>query len=203
MLRLVILLCGFIGNTFQFENGKSKELQFQITRNDELVGVLTIRQYTVLEKTTYALTSDVSVGLGFTVQVSEKITDVFEAGELQTSSHQRYINDVCRAKHLVTRQDNTYQLVNQQDRTQFLTAPIQASVVSIYFHEPDKSQWVYSQNFQKMVFMEKTGPHSFRIELPNRNVSNFIYKDGVVATVVTDGFMGTIRFINNNSSSAK
>lgn len=203
MLRWIVLFCGFICSAFRFTDVGLTELQFQVLRNDDAVGTLTIAKVLEADRTTYTLSSDVLVDLVYTIQVSEKISDVFRSGVLQTSSHQRHINGTCRARHLLTQQGDTYQIVNDQNRIRTLSGPIQSSVVSIYFHEPAESMWVYSQNFQKMVFMEKTGQHCFRITLPNGNVSNYTYQGGVVKEVVTNTFIGTLRFVYQSNLFAK
>ncbi|HNT50677.1 MAG TPA: hypothetical protein PLM56_04960 [Cyclobacteriaceae bacterium] len=203
MVRWIILLCGFTGSAFWFTHVKSTELQFKVTRNDSAVGTLTIQQQVDQDQTTYTLSSDVVVDMIYTIQVSEKITDVYKTGVLHASSHQRQVNGLGRAKNQLTREGDTYQIVNEQNRKRSLSEVIHASVVSIYFNEPKESLWVYSQNFQKMVFMEKTGPHCFSIALPNGNISNYTYEAGMVKTVVTDTFIGTLRFINQNNLSEK
>ncbi|GIL21977.1 MAG: hypothetical protein BroJett042_04900 [Bacteroidota bacterium] len=176
----------------------NSRLQLAVVHNGDSVGSLLIEQRIHGDETTYTLTSQVSVQFLVQFLVEEQIVDVFNDGLLVHSSHQRHINGVLKATHALTRKADKYQVVDKDNRFYQLHEKILATVVSIYFHEPHPGQWVYSQNYKKLLPLEKTGEGCYRIQLPNGTTSKYRYLSGVLSEVETNTHIGTLKFINKH-----
>ncbi|MCE7862051.1 MAG: hypothetical protein DYG99_00770 [Bacteroidetes bacterium CHB5] len=192
---VTVWLC--LSSFLKVAEGNSR-LQLAVVHNGDSVGSLLIEQRVHGNKTTYTLTSQVSVQFLFQFLVEEQIVDVFNDGLLVHSSHQRHINGVLKATHALTRKADKYQVVDKDNRFYQLNEKILATVVSIYFHEPNQGQWVYSQNYKKLLPLEKTGEGCYRIQLPNGTTSKYRYLSGVLSEVETNTHIGTLKFINKH-----
>jgi len=174
----------------------TSHLQLVVVHNGDSVGTLLIEQNIQGSQTTYTLTSQVSVDFLFGFLVEEQIVDVFQEGVLVRSSHQRHVNGVLKANHALTRKGEDYHVVDEDNRLRQLHGDILATVVSIYFHEPQQTTWVYSQNYRKLLQMEKAGEGCYRIQLPNGTTSRYRYQSGTLSEVETNTYVGTLKFIN-------
>mgnify|MGYP007000749134 CR=1 FL=1 len=196
MINFIILW--FCFSSFLKTPKDTTHLKFDVVHNGDSVGSLLIEQRIHGNQTTYTLTSNVSVQFLFEFLVEEQIIDVFNEGVLEHSSHQRHVNGVLKATHALTRKADKYQVVDKDNHFHQIQDKILATVVSIYFDEPLQVEKVYSQNYRKLLQLEKTGAGCYQIHLPNGTSSKYRYRLGVLTEVETNTHIGTIKFINKS-----
>lgn len=170
---------------------------FSVWRGDDKVGTLTTWQRKEGSRTAYYLCSNVEFNLLWSVKVNEQITEIFENGNLQTSSHLRHVNDDLRVSNQVVTCANGYQISNIHNEITRLVEAIPFSVLSLYFHEPLDQQRAYSQSHRQFVTLRETKQHVFRIDLPNGAVTTYSYHDGLLQQVESKSYVGTIRFVRD------
>lgn len=192
---ILIIIKWLVLSAFQITSNSVSKRHFVVQRGNAKIGELTVTEKKVNEKVTYALTSDVLVQFLFTIQVRESIKDVFEHDRLVHSSHQRYVNGALKIDHILQHNGINYTMVDKDKRTAQLNDPIERSTLSIYFSEPKDGQQIYSQNFQCMLRITKTGNHCYAIELPNGSTTTYQYEQGILKQVISDTTWGSIIFI--------
>lgn len=189
------LLIWALLSSFQAPEDETRKITYDVLRGGDKIGTLSVLQKVSKQRTTYTLSSDVEVEFLFNIQVSEKITDVFEDGYLLTSSHQRYVNGVLKVDQSVQRGGVGYRVVDQGDRMKELEDGIEVSILSLYFQEPTDGTLVYSQNFRRMLRIEERGGHRYSIELPNGTTTTYYYEEGALIMVQSDTYVGEVKFL--------
>lgn len=189
------LLIWVLLSSFQVPEDETREINYDVLRGGDKIGTLSVLQKVCKQRTTYTLSSDVEVEFLFNIQVSEKITDVFEDGSLLMSSHQRYVNGVLKVDQSVQRGGVGYRVVDQGDRMKELGDGIEVSILSLYFQEPTDGTPVYSQNFRRMLRIEESGSHRYSIELPNGTTTTYYYEEGALIKVQSDTYVGEVKFL--------
>lgn len=174
---------------------KSEHLHFIVKLGKTEVGQLEAVQTTENLKTTYLLKSDVQIGLLLNLTIQEKITDVFERGNLHNSIHTRHINQELKANNTIIWDGDSYILKNKdQDHSQLMDS-IFNSVLSIYFKEPVGQKVLYSHNYQKLLPIKEIRPHNYSVLLPTGKSTIYQYKNGQLESVISPSAWGLIQFI--------
>jgi len=175
--------------------GESQTLDFVVYKGNDQIGTLSISRIVNDTRTTYSLTSSVTIDMLVDFRIIENITDVFDQGTLTSSRHTRHVNGTLRASNKAERYDHRYKLTNTNAEIRYMEDPIELSILSLYFHEPVMNQEIYSQNFQQLLVTRKTKAHTYTFDLPNGNVTTYSYKLGKLSAVESNTRFGVIKFI--------
>lgn len=194
----LILLVWWVGQGCQPAQAQTAVHRFRVLKGDDPVGELRVEQQVTERQTVFVMKSRATFDFLLTIHVEENITDVFENGSLISSSHQRYVNGDLKVNHEVKRNEKGYRVVDHSDRIRELDDSIQSSVLSLYFKEPTDPVLVYSQNFRRLLRVQQTGPHRFRVDLPNGGTTRYTYANGMLVSVESDTYLGTVRFVKEN-----
>lgn len=181
------LLCSF--DTTEI---KKTVVNYVVTYGGSEVGSLSALEIAEHDKRSYSLESTVKVG--FIVNVSEKINDVFENQNLTSSNQTRYINGSLKTDNSLVLNGSSYHAKNKDDERIKINQSITETVLSVYFKEPTKTIMVYSHYFQQMVGFTMIKPHVFKVNLPNGSNSTYFYNEGDLHLVETETQWGTLRF---------
>lgn len=173
------------------------KIDFTVYVGTDKAGKLFITKHEVGEKISYHLHSEVSVKLLVGINIEENIQDVFVNGLLQTSEHSRFINDSQRIKNSLHYIQQKYVLRRNDKTCGYLSIPIRTSVTSLYFAEPALPVQVYSQSFQQLITLKKSGVHSYVLKLPNGATTEYFYNKGVLVRVIANNAWGEVRFERN------
>lgn len=173
------------------------KIDFTVYVGTDKAGKLFITKQELGEKISYHLHSEVSVKLLVGIDIEEDIQDVFINGLLQTSEHTRFINDSQRIKNSLRYIHQKYVLHKNDKAHGYLSIPIRTSVTSLYFTEPTLPVQVYSQSFQQLIALKKTGVHSYLLKLPNGATTEYYYEKGVLVRVIANNAWGEVRFERN------
>ncbi len=177
-------------------NDRFISLDFVVLKGSERLGTITISQQIDANRITYILRSDVNVDFIFSLNILEKITDVFENGTLSSSTHQRYINGVLKSSNSLSKHGNEYLVVSSNDKVKRLNDYIPTSVLSLYFNEPGSDGWIYSQNHRQLVRLRKTSDHHYCIDLPQGGVTCYTYQNGKLNKVESKTPLGMVKFVS-------
>jgi hypothetical protein len=173
-------------------------MNFLVYKGADRIGTLRITQLIESDRVTYTLVSDVSIDLLVEFNIEETITDVFENGYLQSSDHTRYVNETLRASNTLVRSDSVYKITDSDASIKYLKEGIQASVLSLYFHEPVSGQLAYSENFRELIKLKEVAAHTYSVELPNGTMTTYYYRNARMQSVVSQTRFGTIKFVRQD-----
>lgn len=187
---IIVLASSFVSST-----QRSEHMLFTVKLGKTEIGQLEAIQTTENLKTTYILKSDVQIGLLLNLTIQEKITDVFERGNLHNSIHTRHINQELKANNTIIWDGDSYVLKNKDHHHSQLSDSIFASVLSIYFKEPVHEKVLYSHNYQKLLQVKTIAPHQYAVLLPTGKSTIYQYKNGQLDLVISPSNWGLIQFI--------
>lgn len=172
----------------------SDRIGFTVHVGADKAGKLLITKQEHGDKISYHLHSEVSVKLLVGIDIEEDIQDIFVSGLLQTSEHTRFINGSQRIKNSLQYAQQKYMLRKNDKACGYLSTPIRTSVTSLYFAEPLMPVQVYSQSFQQLIALKKTGLHSYILKLPNGATTEYFYDKGMLIRVIANNAWGEVRF---------
>ncbi|HTF81726.1 MAG TPA: DUF6134 family protein, partial [Cytophagales bacterium] len=195
---LIYGFCILLLGSFKETSTRSSHIHFLVKIGNNEVGTLEAIQAIENEKVSYFLHSEVQVGMLFNLKIQEKISDVFERGNLSHSTHTRYINGDLKSNNSALWNGNSYLLKNKNQHQKHLKDSIYASVLSIYFREPKDSEILFSHSFQELLVLRKTGTHKYMVKLPNGNITSYLYKNGRLEVVESTTNWGVIQFVRKD-----
>lgn len=194
-LCIILVLC----SAFVCSTHRSEHMHFVVKLGKAEVGQLEAIQTVENLKTTYLLKSDVQIGLLLNLTIQEKITDVFERGNLHNSIHTRHINQELKANNTIIWDGDSYLLKNKDHNHSQLNDSIFASVLSVYFKEPVHEKVLYSHNYQRLLPIKAIGPHKYAVLLPTGKSTIYQYNNGELESVISPSNWGLIQFIRKPS----
>jgi len=119
----------------------------------------------------------------------------YSGNELVSSSSQKHINDNLKEKITVTRQQNTYHLVNTAEKVNtYFPAPIDFSVGRLYHFMPQGLTTIFSERLGAFIPIKETKKDVFELIQPDGKKNTFVYKYGICTEMQTEMLACSVRF---------
>lgn len=119
----------------------------------------------------------------------------YSGNELISSSSQKHINDNLKEKITVTRQQNTYHLVNTSEKVnRYFPAPIDFSVGKLYHFMPQGLTSIFSERLGAFIPIKETKKGVFELIQPDGKKNTFVYKYGICTEMQTEMLACSVRF---------
>jgi hypothetical protein len=119
----------------------------------------------------------------------------YSGNELVSSSSQKHINDNLKEKITVTRQQNTYHLVNTSEKVNtYFPAPIDFSVGKLYHFMPQGLTSIFSERLGAFIPIKETKKGVFELIQPDGKKNTFVYKYGICTEMQTEMLACSVRF---------
>ncbi len=119
----------------------------------------------------------------------------YSGNELVSSSSQKHINDNLKEKITVTRQQNTYHLVNASEKVNtYFPAPIDFSVGKLYHFMPQGLTSIFSERLGAFIPIKETKKGVFELIQPDGKKNTFVYKYGICTEMQTEMLACSVRF---------
>jgi hypothetical protein len=163
--------------------GQEKKLEYRIKRNGDEVGTIRFSQIIAGNRTTLRLESDVKTRFIFTFNAKAREESIYDSGIMTWSSIYRKLNGNVKADKKTKAIGNSYTIFNGNKTETVKDYPVRYNMLSIYVSEPVAFSKVYSDNFQRMLDIIKTGDHSYKIKFPDGNYNEYHYANGVCSRV--------------------
>ncbi|RZL46037.1 MAG: hypothetical protein EOP00_16235 [Pedobacter sp.] len=161
-------------------NSRAQETQasYTILHNGKIIGAMQFSQKTLGEDVYLKLSSQVQTRFVVEVNVNTLDHSHFKAGKLLSSSVFRKVNGKekpCKKTKLI---NDNYQLLTG-NRQQHLREAITYNMSLLYIQEPVRINSVYSDSFQQFLAIKKIAQNKYRIDLPDGNYNEYIFKNGI------------------------
>lgn len=192
-VALSLLPAGIVWSTSRQVNPQ----QFRVEMQGRTIGMLSTSQIIENNRITYLLHTGVKIDVVINVAVTENISDVFEYDTLVKSVQKRTVNDKVKSNNTLQKTRTGYQLVNASQESSQLNEHITQSVLSLYYEEPADGDRVYSEHFQQVLTIQKSGVGKYCLELPNGSSSTYTYMKQKLQQVESQTSWGRITFIRN------
>lgn len=195
MIKHIVL---FLFTAFIFHASSSaqeRKLFYDVVRNGKVIGEINFTEKLQGQKKFLSINSDVETTLIFQVTDHTAETAVYDKGvmvyssfyERQTGSDEVNKSTVVAGKLYKVTDNGVSQLVN--------FGPIRYNMLLLYTTIPKNINKVYSSNFQKMADIKKVEENKYRLTLPDGNVNDYTYKNGVCTKVEIVRTMISVQFI--------
>lgn len=162
---------------------QEKKLEYRIKRNGDEVGTIRFSQIITGNRTTLRLESEVKTRFILTFNARAREETIYDYGVMTWSSIYRKLNGNVKADKKTKAIGNSYTIFNGSKTETVKDYPVRYNMLSIYVSEPVVFSKVYSDNFQRMLDIIKTGDHSYKIKFPDGNYNEYHYNNGVCSRV--------------------
>jgi hypothetical protein len=159
---------------------QEKRLIYQIKKNGSVIGNMGLTQHATGDKVIVRLHSKVETKFIFKAFcATSKEETIFEKGLITYSSIYRNLNGSEKENKKLTIGSDNYR-IEKQNKSQILNFyPIRHNMLSLYFSEPVHFKQVYSDNHQQFLDIKKLSSHTYQINFPDGNYSQYSYTDGI------------------------
>jgi hypothetical protein len=176
---LFTVLSSFILNT----TGQEKKLEYHIKRNGDIVGNIQVKQTTSGNRTILSMESEVSTRFIFQFTAKAKEETIYDNGIMTWSSIYRKMNGNVKADKKTKANGGSYTIFNGNKTETLNNYPIRYNMLSIYSTEPVNISKVYSDNFQRVLDIQKLNSNHYKIKFPDGNYNEYYYEHGDCAKV--------------------
>jgi hypothetical protein len=162
---------------------QERVLQYTIKRDDNPVGLMTVKELKSGNRITFKLQSAVKTSLLFTIQVKALEEAVYENGVLMYSRFYQKVNSNERVNTHIQANGAAYKVTNKQETEVLKQYPITYNMVCLYTMEPLHVRNVFMDKNQKFAPIEKTGPHQYKIMFPDGGFNEYWYQNGTCTRI--------------------
>jgi hypothetical protein len=180
-LLLGVILCLAILGISQ-----EKNLNYTIKRNGNKVGSMTINEIIAGNRISLKMQSDIRTSFIFTFTAKGIEEATFENGLMIYSSVYQKLNGNEKINQQISYVNDHYVLTNDSDVDSIDNTRIHYNLVCLYSHEPKKSSVVYSDKYQKFLFIEEVESHHYKIKFPDGSANDYFYDKGTCVKVKID-----------------
>ncbi|WP_282123897.1 DUF6134 family protein [Algibacter mikhailovii] len=180
-MKLIIIAVLLIAcMSFANEDKTAKQINYNVIRNNEIIGSIQVSYTTKNDSIIYYLDSHINVKCLFRFDIRGKETSIFKNDTMIYSSVYRRINDKVKSNHNVLYKNMKYhEAVDVNNIIPMDLTRIQHNLVSLYFFEPKTVRQVYCAYLKAIVDVESLGNNKYKVELSNGKYNIFHYQNGV------------------------
>ncbi|MBA2563657.1 MAG: hypothetical protein H0V14_12270 [Chitinophagaceae bacterium] len=188
IIVILLLLSGLL-------QAQEKTWYYQIIKNGDSVGSLCLQQWVNGNITRLKMVSEIEVRFLLKIKVYSIEEAIFQEGRLLFSSVYRKVNGQEKINKQTRALYNTYQLINDGKTATLNTGPILNNILTLYLREPGNLAKVYSDNHQQFVNLQKTGEHTYKVELPDGNYNFYSFQNGICTRAEVHHSLYKLQFV--------
>jgi hypothetical protein len=175
-------------------NAQERKLIYDVVRNGNVIGQINFTQKVQGQKVFLSLTSDVKTTLIFQVTDHTAETAVYDKGVMVYSSFYQKQSGSDEVNKTTTVSGKMYKITDNGASKLVNFGAIRYNMLLLYTI-PKNMTKVYSSNFQKLADIKKIEENKYRLTLPDGNVNDYTYKNGVCTKVEVVRTMISVQFI--------
>ena len=178
---------------------KTESLSYSITKDNKSIGQIHIERKTKNDIIEYFFESNAYVDLIFyDLHVYDKMNVVFKENNLVQAKLFRSTNGIVQVNNRTTWNGTNYSLLDKDGENGFIKEPIPLTTANLYFIEPVKEKFVFSEKFQCMIPIKSIGNNRYQMQLPNGNKATYCYQNGICNMVEAQTDWAVLKFILNS-----
>lgn len=191
-----IIFLGFLllfSGTFTF----GESLSYTVFKGNDKIGKINISRTIKNNTTEYFFESNVKLWFIVSVEVYDRMKVIFQGNQMLQAHLFRTLNGKVKVNNTANWTGTLYEMKNKDEEKSIINHSIYLTTANLYYNEPNNMNMVYSEKFQKMIPIKKTGNKKYTLELPNGNKTTYSYANGVCSMVEADTDWATLRFVKN------
>lgn len=159
----------------------SVELVYEAFIGSKSIGELSVSRSRQADSVIYLVTSDINAQVGIRIVQDYRLESVYRNGILTRSKLYNVVNDKVRADTRIFREGDRY-IALKEDSTVLERAPVDYSIVRLFFSEPEGLKQVFSENFAEDLECkpeESDWLPKYCLHLPDRTRIFYYYDAGI------------------------
>ena len=174
---------------------QERKLIYEVIRKGEVIGTINFEVQIKGNKTMLLMRSNVKTRFIFSFSDYCEEAATYEEGVMVYSSFYQKQNGSDKANKITMACSDSYKLIDDGVTKVLRSAPIRYNMLLLYCAVPENITKVYSDNYQKLLDLKKTGEHTYRLTLPDGNYNYYTYSGGVCSKVVIERPLFTLQFV--------
>jgi hypothetical protein len=182
-LRLLLALSflyGGMGNT------AAQRSTYNILKGNNIVGSIQVMRLAEADRATYLITSYAEIDMVLKQVVRTSMATVYLGGNVVACNTMLRLNKGLRDSSNMSSKDGAWRCYVQPDAPFQRTVTSQWTTARMYFEEPVGQAFIFVESVLQDCPLLKTGPNTYTLTLPNKNVNRYVYRDGVLQEVHVD-----------------
>jgi hypothetical protein len=177
---------------------QERKLVYDVVRNGKIIGKIVFLELLKDGKKMLSFTSDVKTKFIFSFSDYATETASFENGIMIYSSFYQRQNGSDKAKKITVASGQFYKLIDNGVSKLISCSPIRYNMLLLYVYVPEKINKVYSDNYQKLLDIQKVESNKYKLSLPDGNYNYYTYNDNVCTKVDIERTFFAIQFVLRN-----
>lgn len=177
---------------------QERKLVYDVVRNGKIIGKIVFLELLKDGKRMLSFTSDVKTKFIFSFSDYAAETASFENGIMIYSSFYQRQNGSDKAKKMTVASGQFYKLIDNGVSKLISCSPIRYNMLLLYVYVPEKINKVYSDNYQKLLDIQKVESNKYKLSLPDGNYNYYTYNDNVCTKVDIERTFFAIQFVLRN-----
>jgi len=177
---------------------QERKLVYDVVRNGKIIGKIVFLELLKDGKKMLSFTSDVKTKFIFSFSDYATETASFENGIMIYSSFYQRQNGSDKAKKMTVASGQFYKLIDNGVSKLISCSPIRYNMLLLYVYVPEKINKVYSDNYQKLLDIQKVESNKYKLSLPDGNYNYYTYNDNVCTKVDIERTFFAIQFVLRN-----
>ena len=176
-------------------SAQDRNLDYNIVHQGDLKGTVHLSEHSEGNIRRIKVESLIQTRFLFNITVKTIEEAIYREGLLISSRFYQKINEHKQIDRGMIWQHGTYQCSGKQNIVKLPGAPVEYTVLSLYYSEPVNIREVFSDNFQQYLPICKTSTGQYRLDLPNGNSNYYIYHQGNLVRVEVEQPFYALQFI--------
>lgn len=168
----------FTDLSFDKKNEGSVKLQYDVIRNNKVIGHMQAIRTSKGSFTEYQTESSVKVSLVIELAIYTKVTGIFGQGQLISGSVIRRVNSSDKVNATIHWQKDKY-VIEEDGEKMTLPEKIAYSSACLMHVEPVGLTRIFSEANKKFIPIRQLKPHQYELQLPDGNKNFYTYVDGI------------------------
>ena len=177
---------------------QERKLVYDVVRNGKIIGKIVFLELFKDGKKMLSFTSDVKTKFFFSFSDYAAETASFENSIMVYSSFYQRQNGSDKAKKMTVASGQFYKLIDNGVSKLISCSPIRYNMLLLYVYVPEKINKVYSDNYQKLLDIQKVESNKYKLSLPDGNYNYYTYNDNVCTKVDIERTFFAIQFVLRN-----
>jgi hypothetical protein len=195
MHRLVFITIVLQILTSLASSAQTQDLEYRIVWKNDSVGHLQVAQYDSSGFAIYRIDSEVEIWFFGTKNIRYNYYSRYQQGKLVRSTTRYTKNEQIKAQSSLRWENGEYDIWVDGDKQEIAENElIDCSVTTIYVHEPQSRNKIFSERFGQFLTVTELAPHHYAIGKPDGRPTEYIFKNGICSKVIVDNFFATFIF---------
>src|SRR5664279_1770572 len=157
-------------------SAQDRNLEFNIIHQGDLKGTVHLSEHSAGNIRRIKVESLIQTRFLFNITVKTIEEAIYREGLLISSRFYQKVNDNEKSDRGMIWKNGSYHFSGMQNSGKLPGQPVEHTVLSLYYKEPENIHEVFSDNFQQYLPVNKTAVGKYRVDLPNGNSNYYIYQ---------------------------